>query len=104
MLSLVAHNAIATAITLVLSGMSFGAFATPIQARIVLAAKEAPTMASTLISTAFNIGIAAGAFAGATLLRGGVSYDQLPLVGVGCSLVAAAIGLLSWRLERPAVA
>ena len=104
-LSVVAHNVVATTITLALSGMSFGTFATPIQARIVIAAREAPTVASTLISTAFNIGIAAGAFAGATLLRSGAGYDQLPLVGVICSVVAAAIGFLSWRLEpRPVAA
>ncbi|MEO8756666.1 MAG: MFS transporter [Devosia sp.] len=102
-LRLVAHSAIGVGIAMVLAGMAFGTFATPIQARIVAAAREAPTMASTLISTAFNVGIAAGAFVGASLLRAGVGYDQLPLIGVGCSVLAAIVGLVSWRLERRTV-
>ena len=37
------------------------AFDAPVQARILEAAREAPNLAATLISTAFNIGIALGA-------------------------------------------
>ncbi|MEQ1771511.1 MAG: MFS transporter, partial [Devosia sp.] len=63
------HNAVAVAIMLFLaSAFGFG-FSTPIQVRILNGAREAPRLAATLISTAYNIGIAAGAAVGASLLK-----------------------------------
>jgi MFS transporter, DHA1 family, inner membrane transport protein len=76
------------------------AFSTPLQARVLTAAHSAPNLASSLISTAFNIGIAGGAFIGAMLLSSGVSYADIPTVGVVTSLLAAGTASLSWWLER----
>lgn len=76
------------------------AFSTPLQARVLTAAQAAPNFASSLISTAFNIGIAGGAFIGAMLLSAGVSYAHIPVVGVVTSLCAAGTASLSWWLER----
>lgn len=76
------------------------AFSTPLQARVIAAAHTAPNLASSLISTAFNIGIAGGAFIGAMLLSAGVSYADIPAVGVVTSLCAAGTAYLSWWLER----
>jgi MFS transporter, DHA1 family, inner membrane transport protein len=80
-----------------LAGM---AFSTPTQLRILNAAKAAPNLASTLISTAYNVGIAGGAFLGAMLLNSGLSYTTLPLVGIVCSTTAALIAAGSWQAER----
>jgi len=81
------------------------AFSTPLQARVIHAAAKAPNLASSLISTSFNIGIAAGAALGAWLLNSGVSYGDIPAVGVVFSLLAAGTASLSWWLERrPAAA
>jgi DHA1 family inner membrane transport protein len=88
------------AATVVVSGVVGFAFSTPLQSRIVHAAREAPNLASALISTAFNIGIAAGAFLGAMLLNAGVAYADLPAVGVVSALLGAATASLSWWLER----
>ncbi len=76
------------------------AFSTPLQARVLTAVQSAPNLASSLISTAFNIGIAGGAFIGAMLLSSGVSYADIPAVGVVTSLLAAGTASLSWWLER----
>lgn len=76
------------------------AFSTPLQARVIHAAHSAPNLASSLISTAFNLGIAGGAFIGAMLLNAGVSYADIPAVGVVTSLLAAGTASLSWWLER----
>jgi DHA1 family inner membrane transport protein len=76
------------------------AFSTPLQARVITAAHKAPNLASSLISTAFNIGIAAGAFIGSRLIDSGVSYADIPAVGVVASLGAAIAAALSWWLER----
>lgn len=76
------------------------AFSTPTQVRILNAARAAPNLASTLISTAYNVGIAGGAFLGAVLLNSGMSYASMPVVGIACSTLAAAVALGSWYAER----
>jgi len=98
------HDKVAMAATVFVSGMVGFAFSTPLQSRIVHAAREAPNLASALISTAFNIGIAAGAFLGALLLDAGVSYADLRGVAVVSGLVAAGTASLSWWLERRSAA
>lgn len=96
------HDPIAMTVTVFASGIVGFAFSTPLQSRIVHAAREAPNLASSLISTAFNIGIAAGAFLGASLLNAGVSYADLPGVGIVSGLLAAGTAGLSYWLERRA--
>ncbi len=92
-------------VNLMISSILGFAFSTPLQARVIHAAAKAPNLASSLISTAFNVGIAAGAALGAWLLSSGVSYADIPAVGVVFSLLAAGAAALSWRLERrPSVA
>jgi len=94
------HDPILMAVNVFLTGLVGFAFSTPLQARILHAAREAPNLAASLISTAFNIGIAGGAFLGAVLLNAGVSYAHLPAVGIFCGLAAAAVASWSWLLER----
>ena len=96
------HDKVWMTVNLLASSIVGFAFSTPLQARVIMAAKAAPNLASSLLSTAFNIGIAIGAFIGATVLTMGMSYADLPAIGVVCSLVAAGVALLSWRLERGA--
>jgi DHA1 family inner membrane transport protein len=92
-------------VNLLISSILGFAFSTPLQARVIHAAARAPNLASALISTAFNVGIAAGAALGALLLNSGVSYADIPAVGVVFSLLAAGSAALSWWLERrPAAA
>lgn len=94
------HDPVLMTITVFASGIVGFAFSTPLQSRIVHAAREAPNFAASLISTAFNIGIAAGAFLGAMLLNAGVSYADLPAAPVVSALLGAAVAGVSWWLER----
>lgn len=80
------------------AGLSFG-FGAPVQSRILKAAADAPNLASPLIPTAFNVGIAMGASLGAFALEMNWGYATLPLIGVVVSLGAAAIATASARLE-----
>ena len=82
------------------------ALSTPLQARVMHAASDAPNLASALISTAFNIGIAGGAALGASLLNAGVHLGDLPAVGSVTALVAGALATAGWLLDRrdPSVA
>jgi DHA1 family inner membrane transport protein len=70
--------------------------------RLIRGAAAAPELASTLMSTVFNIGIAAGAYLGAIALERGVGYAQLPWFGLAMTLAAFAIIVFSLRLERRA--
>jgi len=88
---------------LVWSALSFG-FGAPVQTRILKAAADAPNLASPLVPTAFNIGIALGASVGAFALDHGWGYVSLPLIGVAVSLAATVIALMSWQVERRATA
>ena len=84
-----------------LVGFSFSA---PVQARILHAAHDAPNLVSTLISTAYNVGIAAGAWLGGVALNAGWHYAQLPGISAVFMAVALAVALSAWALDRRAAA
>lgn len=96
------HHPVAMALNMALSGMFGFAFSTPAQVRILHAARQAPNLASTLISTAYNVGIALGAWVGAVWIANGLGYALLPAIGIVTSLLAATIVALSLRLDRAA--
>ena len=68
-------------------GVNF-AFGSPVQSRVLAWAADAPNLASALIPTGFNIGIAIGAVLGSTLLENGFGYRNLPWVGAGAMVLA----------------
>jgi len=73
---------------------------TPIQARILGWTADAPSLASSLIPSGFNVGIALAAFVGAMLLNAGFGYRSLPVLGIASMIVAAAVALASHIAER----
>jgi DHA1 family inner membrane transport protein len=75
---------------------------TAVQTRILTWTVDAPNLASSLIPSGFNVGIALAASIGAMLLNGGYGYRSLPLVGVGAMIVGAGVALLSSAAERRA--
>jgi DHA1 family inner membrane transport protein len=75
-------------------------FSTPVQLRILQGARAAPRLASTMESTAYNVGIAAGAALGALLLNAGLDYALLPVTGIVSSALAGIIALISIRLPH----
>ncbi len=104
LLLFVSANAVAMAIALFL-GSAFGfGFSTPIQVRILHGARDAPRLAATFVSTAYNVGIAAGAAVGAALLTAGAGYALLPATGIVCSTVALALAATSLTLSRRGIA
>ena len=62
-------------------GLNF-AIGTPIQTRILGWTADAPNLASSLIPSGFNVGIALAASVGAMMLNAGFPYRSLPLLGV----------------------
>jgi len=73
---------------------------TPIQTRILTWTADAPNLASSLIPSGFNVGIALASSIGALLLDTGFGYRSLPVLGIFAMLVAAGVAALSHAAER----
>ena len=90
---------ITAALVLVWGALAF-AFGAPVQTRIIANTQDAPLLAASLIPSAFNIAIAAGAWLGGALIDNGFGYTSLPWTGVIGSALAVAVATLSWRKMR----
>jgi DHA1 family inner membrane transport protein len=80
-------------------GVNF-AVGTPIQTRILAWTADAPNLASSLIPSGFNVGIAIAASLGALMLSSGLPYRSLPLVGVVSMIVATIVAAASYAWEK----
>ena len=80
-------------------GINF-AIGTPIQTRILAWTADAPNLASSLIPSGFNVGIAIAASVGAMMLNAGFPYRSLPLVGVASMIVATVVAATSYAWEK----
>lgn len=79
-------------------GLNF-AIGTPIQTRILAWTADASNLASSLIPSGFNVGIALAASLGAAMLNAGYGYRSLPVVGAAAMLVAVVVALASYIWE-----
>lgn len=93
-LAFVSANAWAISVMVCAAWLVGFGFPAPVQGRILKEAKDAPNFASTLISTAFNLGIAGGAALGGAAIAIGWSYSTLPLISV-VFLVLALLATLA---------
>jgi DHA1 family inner membrane transport protein len=85
-----------------------GFTAAPImQSWVIREASDAPNLASTLMNTASQVGIAGGAALGALLIASGWGYSQIPLFSAifyAAGFVGALILAASDRRRKPALA
>ena len=79
-------------------GLNF-AIGAPIQTRILAWTADASNLASSLIPSGFNVGIALAASLGAAMLNAGYGYRSLPAAGALAMLVAVAVALASQAWE-----
>ena len=86
--------------TMFVWGFAFYFMAAPLQLRVIEAAREAPNLASTVIHSAFNFGIAGGPFLGAATLSSGAGYAALPIGGAALSALGAVVALGSLIFDR----
>jgi MFS transporter, DHA1 family, inner membrane transport protein len=95
-----AHSAPA-ALTLICL-MWFAAFCTPatFQARLQREVSDAPNFASTLMNTATQVGIAAGAAVGGLIIAWGWGYALLPLFAALCAAVGVLVSLALALYDR----
>lgn len=76
------------------------AIGTLIQTRILGWSADAPNLASSLIPSGFNFGIALAASIGAVLLNAGYGYRSLPVLGIFAMMFAALVAIASYVGER----
>jgi DHA1 family L-arabinose/isopropyl-beta-D-thiogalactopyranoside export protein-like MFS transporter/DHA1 family inner membrane transport protein len=88
----------ATVVLLAGSGLAFAAFATAVQNRMLQLAPGSTDIASAGVSTAFNVGIAAGSLLGGLLLSGAQGPRLLALAGG--LLTLASLGILLADAQR----
>ena len=98
-----AESQIGTLISTFITGMILMGIASPIQTLMVQSAKNAETLASSVLQACFNIANALGAFLGGLPLVAGFDYRSPQLVGmVMAAFGACAIGLLLYRTTNAA--
>ena len=81
-------------------GLVFYAIAAPIQVRVVTVAYEAPSLASTLVQSGFNLGNAVGPALGGAALSAGLGTGFLPEFAATLATAGVLIALVSLVLER----
>ena len=92
----------AMAVLLLIWGSTVFSFGAPVQTRILSNTQDAPMLAASLIPSAFNVSIAAGAWIGGVTIDAGLGYHILPWIGVAGSLPAVIIAYVSWMREKRA--
>lgn len=100
LLYLVSPYPLLMTVTIFIWGALNFAIGAPIQARILMWTADAPSLASSLIPSGFNIGIAIAASIGAALLEGGFGYRSLPVLGAIALALACGVAILSAAHER----
>ncbi|MEK6418371.1 MAG: MFS transporter [Burkholderia gladioli] len=105
-----AHTRAGAAVAVFTWGIAAFGMVAPLQTRVMLAAADAPGLASSMNIGAFNLGNAVGAAAGGAAISGGWGAARVPRVGVllavaGIALVAGqAIAARRGRPRAPAPA
>ncbi|TIX86794.1 MFS transporter [Rhizobium sp. P44RR-XXIV] len=99
-LYLVSPYPVLMTVTIFVWGALNFAIGAPIQARILMWTADAPTLASSLIPSGFNIGIAIAAVIGAGLLEGGYGYRSLPVLGAVALALACLVAIFSAAHEK----
>lgn len=90
----------AMAILVLIWGSTVFAFGSPVQTRILSNTQDAPLLAASLIPSAFNVSIAAGAWLGGLMIDKGFGYQTLPWIGAAGAVLSVAVAYFSWMREK----
>lgn len=96
----VSPNPLPMVVAITLWGALNFAIGAPIQARILSWTADASNLASSLIPSGFNVGIALASSVGAVMLSAGYGYRALPVLGAAAMVVGVAVALISYTAER----
>jgi len=98
-----AHNQVSAVIMVFLLGAASFAMVPVFQTRVMDAAKEAPSLASSVNAAAFNVGIALSAWLGGLAIDGGYGLLAPVWIGVALGVAALAAAAVSLAVERATV-
>ncbi len=98
-----ASNPVLVWATVFLFGASGFSAASAINARVFVHAAEAPTLASAVNVSAFNVGNAVGPWVGGLVIAGGLGYSAPIWASLGLVALASALATVSWVMERERV-
>lgn len=84
-----------------LFGAAAFSIASALNARVLLHAGDAPTLAAAVNVSAFNVGNAVGPWLGGAVIAAGMGYLAPIWVSLGLVVLALALAATSWRLESP---
>jgi DHA1 family inner membrane transport protein len=98
--ALVMAWALPMVVAVFLFGVALFATLAPLQMQVMAQAAEAPVLSSAFNIGAFNLGNAAGAYAGSLALEQGLALRTLPWVGVAISRCGLALALLPRSARR----
>ncbi len=99
-LTVTAHNLAAMAVTVLVIGATSSAMVPALQTWVMDEGGDAPTLTSSSIHSAFNIGNALGAFLGGTVISAGLGYASPGWVGA--LMVLGALGCVLYARPAPA--
>ncbi|GGC33559.1 MFS transporter [Brevibacterium sediminis] len=97
---LVADNAILAVIMIVLVGASGFSIAGALNARVFQIATQAPTLAASVNTSAFNVGNALGPAVGAWVIAAGLGFPATVVAAIVLALAALAVVAVAIRVER----
>ena len=97
---LVADNAILAVIMIVLVGASGFSIAGALNARVFQIATQAPTLAASVNTSAFNVGNAVGPAVGAWVIAAGFGFPSTVIAAIVLALAALVMVAVAIRVER----
>ncbi|WP_423058279.1 MFS transporter [Brevibacterium linens] len=97
---LVADNAVLAVIMIVLVGASGFSIAGALNARVFQIATQAPTLAASVNTSAFNVGNALGPAVGAWVIAAGFGFPATVIAAIVLALVALVVVAVAIRVER----
>ncbi|MCU4297230.1 MFS transporter [Brevibacterium permense] len=97
---LVADNAILAVIMIVLVGASGFSIAGALNARVFQIATQAPTLAASVNTSAFNVGNAVGPAVGAWVIAAGFGFTSTVIAAIVLALAALVVVAVAIRVER----
>ena len=100
--ALVAHHQVATILALAAFGTAAFSINPALQARVIIESPQAPTLATTTNTSAFNIGNTLGPWLGGVAINAGLGFVSTIWVGAGLTLSALIVALISARVQRAA--
>ncbi|HEU0213079.1 MAG TPA: Cmx/CmrA family chloramphenicol efflux MFS transporter [Jiangellaceae bacterium] len=101
-LALVARSGLAATAAIVAMAVTAFSVAPAINARVFVVAGEAPTLASSATTSAFNVGNTVGPWIGGTVIGAGLGYTAPAWLGAGLALVALGMAVLAGTREKRA--